>query len=105
MRSVIRTTRLLAAPLAVAAIAAPPAAGATFPVRACNDVDNGNTPSWTSARTASGAQLELAIDCPAGPADPYGNLRTGLAVVDAMRVLGRYWIEIVELPPEGGEGQ
>lgn len=26
---------------------------------------------------------------------------TGL--VEAMRVLGRYWIEIVELPPEGGE--
>ncbi len=25
-------------------------------------------------------------------------------LVEAMRVLGRYWIEIVELPPEGGEG-
>jgi CheY-like chemotaxis protein len=25
-------------------------------------------------------------------------------LVDAMRVLGRYWIEIVELPPDGGEG-
>ena len=25
-------------------------------------------------------------------------------LVDAMRVLGRYWIEIVELPPESGEG-
>lgn len=27
---------------------------------------------------------------------------TGL--VEAMRVLGRYWVEIVELPAEGGEG-
>jgi CheY-like chemotaxis protein len=25
-------------------------------------------------------------------------------LVDAMRVLGRYWIDIVELPPPGGEG-
>lgn len=25
-------------------------------------------------------------------------------LVDAMRVLGRYWIEIVELPPAGAEG-
>ncbi len=25
-------------------------------------------------------------------------------LVEAMRVLGRYWIEIVELPPEGEEG-
>jgi CheY-like chemotaxis protein len=25
-------------------------------------------------------------------------------LVEAMRVLGRYWIEIVELPPAGGEG-
>jgi CheY-like chemotaxis protein len=25
-------------------------------------------------------------------------------LVDAMRVLGRYWVEIVELPPHGGEG-
>lgn len=26
-------------------------------------------------------------------------------LVDAMRVMGRYWIEIVQLPPESGEGQ
>jgi CheY-like chemotaxis protein len=29
---------------------------------------------------------------------------TFAGLVDAMRVLGRYWIEIVELPQEGGEG-
>lgn len=29
---------------------------------------------------------------------------TFAGLVDAMRVLGRYWIEIVELPPAGGEG-
>ena len=30
---------------------------------------------------------------------------TFAGLVEAMRVLGRYWIEIVELPPEGGEGR
>ena len=29
---------------------------------------------------------------------------TFAGLVDAMRALGQYWIETVELPPAGGEG-
>jgi CheY-like chemotaxis protein len=55
--------------------------------------------------TTSRAEADVLASYDLGASSFIAKPVTFDGLVDAMRVLGRYWIEIVELPPEGGEGQ
>ena len=55
--------------------------------------------------TTSRAETDVARSYDLGANSFIAKPVTFGGLVDAMRVLGRYWIEIVELPPQGGESQ
>lgn len=54
--------------------------------------------------TTSQAPNDVARSYELGASSFITKPSTYRGLVDAMRVLGRYWMEIVKLPPQGGEG-
>jgi CheY-like chemotaxis protein len=54
--------------------------------------------------TTSRAQADVLRSYDLGASSFITKPATYAGLVDAMRALGRYWTEIVELPPAGGEG-
>jgi CheY-like chemotaxis protein len=54
--------------------------------------------------TTSRAQADVLRSYDLGANSFITKPRSFGGLVEAMRVLGRYWTEIVELPPDGGEG-
>ncbi|HEU4883132.1 MAG TPA: response regulator [Longimicrobium sp.] len=54
--------------------------------------------------TTSRAEADVLRSYDLGASSFITKPATFAGLVDAMRVLGRYWIETVELPPDGGEG-
>jgi CheY-like chemotaxis protein len=55
--------------------------------------------------TTSRAETDVARSYDLGANSFIAKPVTFGGLVDAMRVLGRYWMETVELPPQGGESQ